>query len=68
MTASRTLPLPLLAAVHEHGWTAESAHPTSQGEVVYVRCATCGARRVDVRGAPDLPPSAQSRPVSAARR
>jgi hypothetical protein len=72
MTAPHTLPLPLplpaIEPVHEHGWVTESAHRTSQGEVVYVLCVTCGSRRVDLRAPHDLLPSALTRAVSAARR
>lgn len=68
MTASDTLQLPTLTPVHEHGWATESAHRTSEGEVVYVRCVGCGARRVDLRSPYGVPPTAQSRAVSAARR
>ncbi|MFC8302067.1 hypothetical protein ACFUCV_00105 [Specibacter sp. NPDC057265] len=35
------------AAATGHGWTVESAHATSQGRVLYVKCR-CGARRVDL--------------------
>ncbi|KHL18030.1 hypothetical protein CLV56_1120 [Mumia flava] len=34
---------------HPHAWVVESQHPTSDGYVVYVRCITCGRRRVDVQ-------------------
>ncbi|QMU96049.1 hypothetical protein FVO59_01675 [Microbacterium esteraromaticum] len=68
MTASHTLPLPIIAPVHEHGWVTESAHRTSEGEVAYVRCIDCGARRVDLRAPQGLAPTAQSRAISAARR
>jgi hypothetical protein len=33
---------------HEHGWVTESRHATSQGELRYVRCAGCGAHRLDL--------------------
>ncbi|WP_019179878.1 hypothetical protein [Microbacterium yannicii] len=49
-----------LAVVHEHGWMVESAHATSQGRVLYVRCAVCGTRRVDVERDPAQPPTALS--------
>ncbi|MDQ0615700.1 hypothetical protein QF046_003341 [Microbacterium sp. W4I4] len=62
MTASHTLPIsiPSPQLLHEHAWISESSHRTSAGEVVYVRCVGCGARRVDLRGAGSLPPTAQS--------
>jgi hypothetical protein len=44
------------AAGHEHGWLTESSHQTSEGRVVYVRCARCGIRRVDLQAHPLLPP------------
>lgn len=47
-------------AVHEHGWVTESGHATSEGRVVYVRCAQCGARRVDLEPRPLQPPRALS--------
>lgn len=47
-------------AAHEHGWLTESGHQTSEGRIVYVRCARCGARRVDLRSEPLLPPAALS--------
>lgn len=46
--------------VHEHGWITESTHPTSEGTIVYVMCASCGARRIDLRGTGDLAPAALS--------
>jgi sRNA-binding protein len=36
---------------------------TSDGEVRYVACVDCGARRVDVRGTPAMPAGALSREV-----
>ncbi|PPG54366.1 hypothetical protein C5C36_05600 [Rathayibacter sp. AY1G1] len=58
---------PLAPAVdpHEHGWTTESAHRTSEGVVVYVRCVGCGTRRVDVRTGHQDPPAALSRVLPA---
>lgn len=41
-------PLPLAAPTHEHGWSTQSAHRTSEGTVVYVRCTQCGASRVEL--------------------
>lgn len=35
-------------AGHVHGWDVESAHMTSQGRLLYVKCSGCGARRVDL--------------------
>lgn len=49
---------------HEHGWCVESSHPTSMGRVLYVRCATCGARRVDLRDQIQTPPVTLSRACS----
>jgi hypothetical protein len=50
-------------AGHEHGWLTESGHQTSEGRIVYVRCAHCGARRVDLEQQPLLPPRALSAEV-----
>lgn len=47
----------------EHGWQTESRHRVSTGLIVYVRCARCGARRVDHLGAGALVPSGLSRVV-----
>jgi hypothetical protein len=44
----------------------ESRHPTSDGTVVYVRCADCGQRRVDVQAHPLTPPHALSRTLGTA--
>ncbi|MFJ4254910.1 hypothetical protein [Microbacterium sp. NPDC090003] len=71
MTTTNTLPIlrPAPAPVaHEHSWLTESRHATSEGIVVYVRCGTCAARRVDLRpssATPStaLPPIAMSRSV-----
>ncbi|MBO0609269.1 hypothetical protein [Myceligenerans salitolerans] len=52
---------PLLAPSHEHAWTTESSHPTSEGLVRYVRCVRCGDRRVDIQAHSDAPP----RPLTA---
>lgn len=30
---------------HEHQWTTDSSHPTSEGVVIYQRCR-CGEHRV----------------------
>ena len=48
---------------HEHAWITESRHPTSEGAVVYTRCARCPARRVEIDDAAGLPPTAVSRTV-----
>jgi hypothetical protein len=48
-------------APHEHGWLMESVHAVSTGHVFYVRCAECGARRVDQQGHRRRPPVALSR-------
>ncbi|MCE0510653.1 hypothetical protein V8Z69_08435 [Microbacterium aurugineum] len=59
MTSPNTLPIPRLrpkTATHEHGWRVESRHPTSEGVVLYVRCADCGSRRVDLQAHPHTPP------------
>lgn len=43
-------------AIHEHGWLTESSHQTSEGRVLYVHCAGCGVRRVDLQPDPLQPP------------
>lgn len=48
---------------HEHAWLVESRHPTSTGQVLYVRCERCGSRRVDIQDHVEAPPRALSRPV-----
>lgn len=64
VTEPRTSPLPLLApTAHEHGWLIESSHRTLDGTVLYVRCAACGTRRVDLAARPQTPPAALSREV-----
>ncbi|WP_353113895.1 hypothetical protein [Microbacterium sp.] len=69
MTAIHALPetsgIPVTA--HEHGWTTESSHRTSEGLVVYVRCTACGTRRVDLRADGGMPPAMLSHPVVATR-
>jgi hypothetical protein len=50
-------------AEHEHAWSTESRHPTSSGHVLYVRCGTCGIRRVDLQERLDAPPAPLSRMV-----
>ncbi|GAA5147888.1 hypothetical protein GCM10025768_08670 [Microbacterium pseudoresistens] len=64
MTAPVTLPIPLAPTAprtHEHAWTTESRHPTSEGVVVYVHCIGCAARRVDAQAPSGMPPRAMSR-------
>ncbi|REJ05930.1 hypothetical protein DY023_08310 [Microbacterium bovistercoris] len=65
MTASRTAsaPAPARPHRHEHGWITESRHPTSEGVIVYVRCAECGIRRVDLIPLCGLSQAAASRPA-----
>jgi hypothetical protein len=64
MTAQHTdsicLPTPI-TLTHEHGWIVESRHSTSEGRVLYVQCAQCGARRIDLQQWPHQPPVALSR-------
>ncbi|RKW70102.1 hypothetical protein [Galactobacter caseinivorans] len=50
--ASVSAPAPV--PTHEHGWFTQSSHRTSQGVVVYVSCAECGASRVDLHPSPGL--------------
>lgn len=65
MTTMHTFPIPLQAAPpHEHAWLVESRHQTSEGVVVYVRCAGCGTRRVDLQTHAMMPPSAISAETS----
>ncbi|QCR20490.1 hypothetical protein [Agrococcus sp. SGAir0287] len=54
-----------LARPHEHGWTTESRHRTSEGVVRYARCLVCGARRVDLDPVASVPPTAASIVVGA---
>lgn len=70
MTTIETRSLPRTSAPgagHEHAWATESRHPTSAGLVLYVRCAACGTRRVDLQGHRDLPPAPLSRVVDESR-
>ncbi|WP_337005759.1 MULTISPECIES: hypothetical protein [unclassified Microbacterium] len=63
MTSTNTLPIPRILPprpTHEHAWLVESRHPTSEGIVLYVRCADCGARRVDLQQHAHTPPIALS--------
>ncbi|ALX67446.1 hypothetical protein [Microbacterium sp. XT11] len=65
MTSPRTLPIPRpTLPAHEHAWLVESRHATSDGVVLYVRCAACGTRRVDIQAHPLAPPAALSRTVA----
>lgn len=59
-------PAPSPVAAHEHGWATESAHCTSEGRLLYVRCLGCGARRVDLQSSPCVPPGAVSVPTAPA--
>ncbi|MFD4323838.1 hypothetical protein ACFWQC_04335 [Nocardioides sp. NPDC058538] len=61
MTDSATEESRRVGATHDHGWLTESSHQTSEGLVLYVRCARCGVRRVDLMPHPLLPPRALSR-------
>ena len=67
MTSLHTLPIPRIrphAETHEHAWLVESRHPTSEGLVLYVRCAACDTRRVDLQRHPQTPPAALTRESS----
>ena len=59
-------PLAVVGApvTHEHGWWVESRHATSRGCVLYVRCAVCGARRVDLVAAGEAIPEPMSVVIS----
>ncbi|MHA7270122.1 hypothetical protein [Arthrobacter sp. HLT1-20] len=51
---------------HQHGWTIESAHTSSEGRVLYMLCpAPCGARRVELRTSPNSAAIAVSKEVTA---
>jgi sRNA-binding protein len=50
---------------HEHAWQTRSSHRTSTGTVRYVRCARCGANRIDLEHHADEPPVPVSRVVVA---
>lgn len=68
MTSLNTLPIPRIPArttAHEHAWLTESRHSTSEGVVLYVLCAGCGSRRVDLQPHPDTPPVAVSAETAA---
>lgn len=70
MTSTNTLPIPRVLPpqrTHEHAWLVESRHPTSEGIVLYVRCADCDARRVDLQQHAHTPPVALSRARDTAR-
>ena len=66
MTASHALPIriPNRMPLHEHGWVTESSHRTSAGVVVYVHCAACGTRRVDLDDSTGMPLAPQSTEVA----
>ncbi|MBZ2198829.1 hypothetical protein KCQ71_21965 [Ruania sp. N2-46] len=69
MTTSQTRsqsPVRAESAEHEHTWSTESRHPTSSGDVLYVRCGICGIRRVDLQSRLDTPPAPLSRMVGVA--
>ncbi|MGW8484610.1 hypothetical protein ACWGJP_15885 [Microbacterium sp. NPDC055903] len=68
MTALHTRPIPRPVHIHEHGWIVESRHATSEGRILYVRCADCGARRIDLEAHPAAPPLALSRPLAPSER
>lgn len=71
MTTQQITQLPLqprIPETHEHGWLVESRHSTSEGVVLYVRCATCANRRIDVQRWPHDPPVAISREAQPAAR
>ncbi|MCK2037591.1 hypothetical protein KZC51_15780 [Microbacterium sp. SSW1-49] len=66
MTSLHTLPIPRASSPttpHEHAWIVESRHRTSEGTLLYVRCADCGSRRLDVQAHPQQPPAALSREI-----
>ncbi|WP_141871070.1 hypothetical protein [Microbacterium saperdae] len=66
MTSLHTLPIPRIpspTAAHEHVWLVESRHRTSDGTLLYVRCADCGIRRLDLQGHPQQPPVGLSRAI-----
>ena len=66
MTTTATLPVISVPLVHEHAWTTISHHSTSEGVVVYVRCAACGSHRVEQHRRDGMPPSPLSRETQAA--
>ncbi|MFJ4166267.1 hypothetical protein ACIPY5_11985 [Microbacterium sp. NPDC089698] len=55
------------APAHEHAWTTRSRHRTAEGTLLYVRCVTCGAQRVDLHAAGAAAPTALSRALAADR-
>ncbi|MEV4668173.1 hypothetical protein [Microbacterium sp. LWO12-1.2] len=66
MTTLHTLPIPripLPATTHEHAWLVDSRHRTSEGTLLYVRCADCGSHRLDVQVHPQQPPAALTREI-----
>lgn len=53
-------------AAHEHNWTIESAHTSSEGRVLYMLCpAPCGTRQVELRTSPNNAATAVSKEVAA---
>ncbi|WP_309080708.1 hypothetical protein [Zhihengliuella sp.] len=50
--------------MREHAWITESAHTTLEGRLLYVRCAHCGIRRMDLQAGAEQPPSAASRLIA----
>lgn len=66
MTATDTESISLVhapARFHEHAWSVESRHQTSEGTVLYVRCVDCRDRRIDLQLHPSAPPRALSREI-----
>lgn len=61
-TAKTTDAAPLAGAAasaqgHRHAWRTRSRHNTSEGEVLWVQCAHCGAFRAELRPrTPWVPP------------
>lgn len=50
---------------HEHAWVTRSRHPTSDGDVLYVRCIRCGTQRIDLQSRPHLPATAATELIAA---
>ncbi|WP_285043371.1 hypothetical protein [Plantibacter sp. LMC-P-059a] len=50
-----------LSDEHPHTWTTESAHTTSEGRLRYLRCASCGSRRMVLEPHAELPAVAVTR-------
>ncbi|WP_309103562.1 hypothetical protein [Microbacterium sp.] len=64
---TRPVPVPTPLRGHEHAWLTDSRHPTSEGVLVYVRCAGCGVHRVDLQDRTQSPPHALSRELGEKR-